>query len=244
MNDSLDLITVIKILYKNKLLILLTTSIIVISTLSYLLLKKEYKTVLNLYSNDRVLKEINEPAVFSLNSFEFYKYLKENSKKLSILKIDNDNFYSSISKKISVETEDNSPNVKVQFTTDNVTDGKVFAKEFSELSNSYLSNKKGIYLTNQLKALEEQFLFFKQNIDLSQSKDPLIDTTVSKLSYYKLLQKDNVPLLKLIDYQTKSAKNKKIILVFSAFLGIALGVLIAFIKEFVKTINWKEIKEN
>lgn len=244
MNDSLDLITVIKVLYKNKLIILLTALITVVSSLSYLLLKKEYKTVLNLYSNDRVLKEINEPAVFSLNSFEFYKYLRDNSKKLSILKIDNDHFYSSISKKISVETEDSNPNVKVQFTTDNVKDGKAFAKEFTEISNSYLSDKKSIYLTNQLKALEEQFLFLKQNLDLSQSKDPLIDTTVSKLSYYKLLQKDNTPLLKLIDYQTKSAKNKKIILALSAFLGMALGVLIAFIKEFIKTINWKEIKKN
>ena len=244
MNDSLDIITVIKILYRNKLIILLTTIIIIILSFSYLLLKKEYKTVLNLYSNDRVLKEINEPAVFSLNSFEFYKYLKENSKNLSILKVDDDNFYSSISKKISVETEDNSPNVKVQFVTDNINDGKQFAIEFAKLSNDYLANKKNIYLTNQLKALDEQFLFLKQNIDLSQSKDPLIDTTVSKLSYYKLLQKDTTPLLKLIDYQSKPAKNKKIILVLSAFLGLAFGILIAFIKEFFKTINWKDIREN
>ena len=102
MNDSLDIITVIKILYKNKLLILLTTIVIIILSFSYLLLKKEYKTVLNLYSNDRVLKEINEPAVFSLNSFEFYKYLKENSKKLSVLEVDDDNFFFIISKKISL----------------------------------------------------------------------------------------------------------------------------------------------
>ena len=87
-------------------------------------------------------------------------------------------------------------------------------------------------------------MFLKQNIDLSQSKDPLIDTTVSKLSYYKLLQKDSTPLLKLIDYQSKPAKNKKIILVLSAFLGLAFGILIAFIKEFIKTINWKDIREN
>ena len=39
-------------------------------------------------------------------------------------------------------------------------------------------------------------------------------------------------------------KNKKLILVLSLFLGLALGVLTAFIKEFIKTINWKEIKEN
>ena len=84
----------------------------------------------------------------------------------------------------------------------------------------------------------------KQNIDLSQTKDPIIDSTISKLSYYRLLDKDKTPLLKLIDYQTKASKNKKLILVLSSFLGLALGVLAAFIREFMKTINWKDIKEN
>lgn len=244
MNGSLELIIVLKILYKNKLLILFVAVTTVILTLFYLLLQKDYKTTMNLYSNDRVLKEINEPPVFSLNSFEFYKYLRENSKKLSVLKIDDDNFYSSISKKITLESDNNSPNVKIQFNTKNKGDGKEFAKEFALIANNYLSDKKNSYLSSQIKALDEQFLYLKQNIDLSQSKDPLIDSTISKLSYYKLLDKDETPLLKVIDYQTKASKNKKFILALSLFLGIILGILVSFIKEFLKTINWKEIKEN
>lgn len=244
MNDSLDFITVIRVLYRNKLLIFIITAITVICTLTYLMLKKDFKTTINLYSNDRVLREINEPPVFSLNSFEFYKYLKDNSKKLSVLDIDDDNFYSSISKKITLESENNSPNVKVQFNTNNKNDGKEFAREFTELTNKYLSDKKNLYLSSQIKALDEQFLYLKQNIDLSLSKDPLIDSTISKLSYYRLLDKDKNPLLKLIDYQTKASKNKKLILVLSLFLGLALGILSAFIKEFLKTVNWKDIKEN
>lgn len=244
MDNQLDFITIIKILYKNKFLILIITFFTVILTFSYLLLKKDFKTTLNLYSNDRVLKEINEPPVFSLNSFEFYKYLRENSKNLSVLKVDDDNYYSSISKKIILESENNSPNVKIQFNTKNKNDGMEFAREFSELANNYLNDKKNIYLSSQIKALDEQFLYLKQNIDLSQSKDPLIDSTISKLSYYRLLEKDETPLLKLIDYQTRASENKKLVLALSLFLGIALGILISFIKEFLKTINWKEIKDN
>ena len=244
MNDSSDFLTVIKILYRNKLLILIIAVAAVICTLAYVMMKKDFKTTLNLYSNDRVLKEINEPPVFSLNSFEFYKYLKDNSKKLSVLNIDDDNFYSSISKKITLESDNNSPNVKIQFNTEVKNDGKEFAREFTDLANKYLYDKKNIYLSSQIKALDEQFLYLKQNIDLSQTKDPLIDSTISKLSYYRLLDKDKTPLLKLIDYQTKASKNKKLILVLSLFLGFAIGILAAFIKEFLKTINWKDIKEN
>jgi putative exopolysaccharide biosynthesis protein len=40
----------------------------------------------------------------------------------------------------------------------------------------------------------------------------------------------------------KPALNKKLILAGGVFMGLFLGILIAFIKEFSKSLDWNDIK--
>ena len=68
------------------------------------------------------------------------------------------------------------------------------------------------------------------------------DTLVSRLAYYRLLKNDSTLVVKYINSITKPAINKKIVLVAAIFLGFLLGTFIAFVREFSKTLDWKNIK--
>ena len=72
--QGFDLVTLIKILYRNILLIAITT--ILVTSLAFIATtrNKSFKTEINLYSNDRVLREINEIPKFSLSSFDYLSY--------------------------------------------------------------------------------------------------------------------------------------------------------------------------
>ena len=79
-NQSINFSLILKILYKNFLLIIFTT--IIITTLSAILAfnSKSYKSDIILYGNDKILNEIGENAQYSLNSFDWMKYIKEQKK--------------------------------------------------------------------------------------------------------------------------------------------------------------------
>ena len=53
---------------------------------------------------------------------------------------------------------------------------------------------------------------------------------------------DTSPLVKLVNINVKPALNKKFVLAGGIFAGLFLGILIAFIKEFSKSLDWKDIK--
>lgn len=241
--QGFDLVTLIKILYRNILLIAITT--ILITSLAFIATtrNKSFKTEINLYSNDRVLREVNEIPKFSLSSFDYLSYLHKNSKAFAAKESNVAKFTQTYSQKITVESEDNNPNVKIKFNSTSVDEGNKLAQEYANAANAYIDGREQVFLDSQLKLLQEQYNFINANSDIRTTKDTLTDTLVARLGYYKLLKNDTSPLLKLVNYTTKPAMNKKLVIAFALLMGLFLGVLIAIIKEFSKTLDLKSLKK-
>ena len=241
--QGFDLVTLIKILYRNILLIAITT--ILITSLAFIATtrNKSFKTEINLYSNDRVLREINEIPKFSLSSFDYLSYLHKNSKAFAAKESNVAKFTQTYSQKITVESEDNNPNVKIKFNSTSVDEGNKLAQEYANAANAYIDGREQVFLDSQLKLLQEQYNFINANSYIRTTKDTLTDTLVARLGYYKLLKNDTSPLLKLVNYTTKPAMNKKLVIAFALLMGLFLGMLIAIIKEFSKTLDLKSLKK-
>ena len=241
--QGFDLIVLIKILYKNILLIAITTILVTSLALIATTRNKSFKTEINLYSNDRVLREINEIPKFSLSSFDYLNYLHKNSKSFAAKESNVAKFTQTYSQKITVESEDNNPNVKIKFNSTSVDEGNKLAQEYANAANAYIDGREKVFLDSQLKLLQEQYNFINANSDIRTTKDTLTDTLVARLGYYKLLKNDTSPLLKLVNYTTKPAMNKKLVIAFALLMGLFLGMLIAIIKEFSKTLDLKSLKK-
>ena len=241
--QGFDLVTLIKILYRNILLIAITT--ILVTSLAFIATtrNKSFKTEINLYSNDRVLREVNEIPKFSLSSFDYLSYLHKNSKAFAAKEPNVGKFTQTYSQKITVESEDNNPNVKIKFNSTSVDEGNKLAQEYANAANAYIDGREQVFLDSQLKLLQEQYNFINANSDIRTTKDTLTDTLVARLGYYKLLKNDTSPLLKLVNYTTKPAMNKKLVIAFALLMGLLLGMLIAIIKEFSKTLDLKSLKK-
>ena len=241
--QGFDLVTLIKILYRNILLIAITT--ILITSLAFIATtrNKSFKTEINLYSNDRVLREVNEIPKFSLSSFDYLSYLHKNSKAFAAKEPNVVKFTQTYSQKITVESEDNNLNVKIKFNSTSVDEGNKLAQEYANAANAYIDGREQVFLDSQLKLLQEQYNFINANSDIRTTKDTLTDTLVARLGYYKLLKNDTSPLLKLVNYTTKPAMNKKLVIAFALLMGLFLGMLIAIIKEFSKTLDLKALKK-
>ena len=241
--QGFDLVTLIKILYRNILLIAITT--ILVTSLAFIATtrNKSFKTEINLYSNDRVLREVNEIPKFSLSSFDYLSYLHKNSKAFAAKEPNVGKFTQTYSQKITVESEDNNPNVRIKFNSTSVDEGNKLAQEYANAANAYIDGREQVFLDSQLKLLQEQYNFINANSDIRTTKDTLTDTLVARLGYYKLLKNDTSPLLKLVNYTTKPAMNKKLVIAFALLMGLFLGMLIAIIKEFSKTLDLKALKK-
>ena len=178
----IDASMIIKIIYKNKFLIALTTIIVVILSTAFVFVNKSFKSDITLYGNDKVLTEIGENSQFSLNSFDFYSYLKKNSKTLRNVNLPEDKFFKEMTTRLTAQSENNDPTVKVKFTTNNKAEGENFAKEYPILAQGYLLERKNNFLDKQIKLLEQQYSFLTKNIDVRTTKDSLTDTLVSRLA--------------------------------------------------------------
>lgn len=245
-NNFFNINVIVKIFYKYKFFILTITSLFTILSVYLALNLKSYKAEINLYGNDRVLNEMGEQPQFSLNSFEFLNYLTQNSTSLRTLKSDlNENdqeFLETLSSMLKVQSENNNPSIKVIFSNKNKELVETLQTEYPEIAKNYLNEKKVNYFSNQLIPLEQEYKFIKENIDLSTAKDPTIDSLVGRISYYRVLLKDETPLVKLISSTSKSDINKKIIVLSGTLLGLFLSIFISFFREFLKTLDWKNIK--
>ena len=239
----IDANMIMKILYKNKFLIALTTVIVIILSTAFVFINKSFKSDIIMYGNDKVLTEIGENSQFSLSSFDFYSFLKKNSKTLRNVNLPEDKFFKEMTTRLTAQSETNDPTIKIKFTTNNKTEGENFAKEYPMLAQNYLLERKNKFLDSQIKLLEEQYAFLTKNIDVRTTKDSLTDTLVSRLAYYRLLKNDWNPVVKYVNSITKPALNKKLVIAGSLFLGLFLGILIAFAKEFSHTLDWKDIKK-
>ena len=240
--QAIDANMIIKILYKDKALIALTTIIVVILSTIFVFVNKSFKSEITLYGNDKVLTEIGENSQFSLTSFDFFNYLKKNSKTLKNVNLPDDKFLKEMTTKLTAQSETNDPMVKVKFSTNSKSEGENFAKEYPILAQNYLLERKN-NLDSQIKLLEQQYSFLTKNVDIRTTKDSLTDTLVSRLAYYRLLKNDPTPVVKFINSTTKPSLNKKLVIAGSLFLGIFLGILIAFMKEFSTTLDWEDIKK-
>lgn len=241
--QAIDANMIIKILYKDKALIALTTIIVVILSTIFVFVNKSFKSEITLYGNDKVLTEIGENSQFSLTSFDFFNYLKKNSKTLKNVNLPDDKFLKEMTTKLTAQSETNDPMVKVKFSTNSKSEGENFAKEYPILAQNYLLERKNNFLDSQIKLLEQQYSFLTKNVDIRTTKDSLTDTLVSRLAYYRLLKNDSTPVVKFINSTTKPSLNKKLVIAGSLFLGIFLGILIAFMKEFSTTLDWEDIKK-
>ena len=239
----IDANMIMKILYKNKFLIALTTVIVIILSTAFVFINKSFKSDIIMYGNDKVLTEIGENSQFSLSSFDFYSFLKKNSKTLRNVNLPEDKFFKEMTTRLTAQSETNDPTIKIKFTTNNKTEGENFAKEYPMLAQNYLLERKNKFLDSQIKLLEEQYAFLTKNIDVRTTKDSLTDTLVSRLAYYRLLKNDSNPVVKYVNSITKPALNKKLVIAGSLFLGLFLGILIAFAKEFSTTLDWEDIKK-
>ena len=241
--QAIDANMIIKILYKDKALIALTTILVVILSTIFVFVHKSFKSEIILYGNDKVLTEIGENSQFSLTSFDFFNYLKKNSKTLKNVNLPDDKFLKEMTTRLTAQSETNDPMVKVKFSTNSKSEGENFAKEYPILAQNYLLERKNNFLDSQIKLLEQQYSFLTKNVDIRTTKDSLTDTLVSRLAYYRLLKNDSTPVVKFINSTTKPSLNKKLVIAGSLFLGIFLGILIAFMKEFSTTLDWEDIKK-
>ena len=94
----IDANMIMKILYKNKFLIALTTVIVIILSTAFVFINKSFKSDIIMYGNDKVLTEIGENSQFSLSSFDFYSFLKKNSKTLRNVNLPEDKFFKEMTK--------------------------------------------------------------------------------------------------------------------------------------------------
>ena len=216
----IDANMIMKILYKNKFLIALTTVIVIILSTAFVFINKSFKSDIIMYGNDKVLTEIGENSQFSLSSFDFYSFLKKNSKTLRNVNLPEDKFFKEMTTRLTAQSETNDPTIKIKFTTNNKTEGENFAKEYPMLAQNYLLERKNKFLDSQIKLLEEQYAFLTKNIDVRTTKDSLTDTLVSRLAYYRLLKNDSNPVVKYVNSITKPALNKKLVIAGSLFLGL------------------------
>lgn len=241
-HSSININVIIKILYKNIFFILSTAVIVVLLSAFYVFSNKSFKGDIVLYGNDRILNEIGENSQFSLNSFEFLLFLKNNSTTLRNRNLPDDKFLKEMSGRLTAQSETGNPTIKVKFSSKNKEEVEAFSSEYVHLSQNYLLNKKNKFLDRQIKLLEEQYNFLNSNVDIRTTKDSLSDTLVSRLAFYRLLKNDSNPVVRLISLKTGSALNKKLVLAGSLFMGFFLGILISFIKEFSRTLDWEDIK--
>ena len=151
----IDANMIMKILYKNKFLIALTTVIVIILSTAFVFINKSFKSDIIMYGNDKVLTEIGENSQFSLSSFDFYSFLKKNSKTLRNVNLPEDKFFKEMTTRLTAQSETNDPTIKIKFTTNNKTEGENFAKEYPMLAQNYLLERKNKFLDSQIKLLEE-----------------------------------------------------------------------------------------
>jgi len=138
----IDANMIMKILYKNKFLIALTTVIVIILSTAFVFINKSFKSDIIMYGNDKVLTEIGENSQFSLSSFDFYSFLKKNSKTLRNVNLPEDKFFKEMTTRLTAQSETNDPTIKIKFTTNNKIEGENFAKEYPMLAQNYLLERK------------------------------------------------------------------------------------------------------
>ena len=180
------------------------------------------KISVNVYVNDKYLKEMNDDAKYILSSYNFNTYLMNNSSKIKdiFLKI-NEN---EISKNILVEKPNNESILKISFFTKNSENGIEFAKEYVKLANEYIKNNQLEYFTKMTNTLEKQYDELNKKTKILEYRDAQADSTISRLIFYKQIKEDNTDVVRLTNFVIKGKYNKKIIVLGSFLLAFILVI--------------------
>jgi len=134
--------------------------------------------------------------------------------------------------------------------------GEIVKKDIETIQNQANINKE------ELSKLEQKIRILSKNMETKEAVSNLKDIYPSIFAEkdaiaavygenYKIQKKYEGILIQLNDpVRMKSSLNElenklslKLIVVISNVLGIFLGVFLVFLKEFVKSVNWKELKE-
>ncbi|WP_068268329.1 YveK family protein [Caviibacter abscessus] len=221
---------IIKTIKKNILKILILSTILTV--LAYLVVSyiQVQKITVNIYVNEKYIKEMNDDAKYILSSHNFNSYLIANSKMINKVfsKVDENE----LSKNILVEKPiSNESTLKITFTTKDKQLGKEFAYELVNLSNSYIKDIQFSYFSKMSENLEKQYNELNKRTNIIEYRDAQADTTISKLVFYKQIKEDKNDVVRLTNVMNKGKYNKKIILLAAFLLGF---VLIIFKEEIEK----------
>lgn len=219
---------IIKIIKKNIVSILITSiglSLIAYGTVSYIQVQK---ITINVFVNEKNIKEMNDDSKYILSSKKFNDYIIEHSK--TITKVFNKNAIEKLSKNILVEKPNNETTLKISFTTKDKEAGNEFATEFVDLSNTYIKNVQYGYFSKMSENLENQYNELNKRTNLKDYRDALADSTITKLIFYKQIKEDKSEIVRLTNIVSKGKYNKKLI-IFASFL---LGFVLIIFKEELK----------
>lgn len=277
--DEIDLLDLLKIIIRNKKIILFTWVVMLVIGCVFALYKG--KTAPIQAERKFEVKEIGLGSINPISFFDNQEFvenffqkdkIKEISKEISGKKILIKRAF--IKEIYNVSNNESVYNLKLS--------GKTFEEIekleiiYFEVLNSYIQSvygeivKKDIETTKnqaninkeELSKLEETIKKLSKNIgtkeEISNLKDiyPSIFAEKDAISAiygenYKIQKKYEGILVQLNDpIRMKSSLNElenklslKLIIVISNVLGIFLGVFLVFLKEFIKSVNWKELKE-
>lgn len=212
---------IIKIIKKNIIKMLILSSILTV--VAYLIVSyiQVQKITVNLYVNEKYIKEMNDDAKYILSSHNFNSYLIANSKVISkvFTKIEENE----LSKNILVEKpSSNESTLKITFIAKNKKIGNEFAYEFIKLSNEYIKNIQYSYFSKMTENLERQYNELNKRTKIVEYRDAQADTTISKLVFYKQIKEDKNDVVRLTNIVNKGKYNKKLILLATFLLGFAI----------------------
>lgn len=212
---------IIKIIKKNIIKMLILSSILTV--VAYLIVSyiQVQKITVNLYVNEKYIKEMNDDAKYILSSHNFNSYLIANSKVISkvFTKIEENE----LSKNILVEKpSSNESTLKITFIAKNKEIGNEFAYEFIKLSNEYIKNIQFSYFSKMTENLERQYNELNKRTKIVEYRDAQADTTISKLVFYKQIKEDKNDVVRLTNIVNKGKYNKKLILLAAFLLGFAI----------------------
>lgn len=227
----MELNSIIKKKFKFMLVLSLLLAILSFIILSF---TNSYKVTANLFINDKYIKEMNDDAKYILSSLDYLNKFEKKSKYLSRIFKKTDEY--SLSKAILVEKPSNDSVLKITFTSLDKEESIDFLKEYADFANFYLINFKNEYFSQITSNLSSQYDELKSKTDITQYRDALADSTISRLIYYKQIKEDKFQIVRLINYNVKPKFNKKLIALCFFVIGFLLPIVPDIIKKNINKI--------
>ena len=279
--DEIDLLDLLKIIIRNRKIILYSWVVIVAIGASFGIYRKQTASIeaerkFEVKEISKELGVINPMSFFDNQEFVEIFFKKDKIKEISKEVLEN----SFLEKRAfikgiyNVSNNGNVYNLKLSGKT--IEEIEKLEEIYFEVVNNYIQSiygeivKKDIEtIQNQaninkeeLSKLEQKIRILSKNMETKEAVSNLKDIYPSIFAEkdaiaavygenYKIQKKYEGILIQLNDpVRMKSSLNElenklslKLIVVISNVLGVFLGVFLVFLKEFVKSVNWKELKE-